>query len=271
MSAAARMTWSPWAAVAAEAHAARCSYALAAIALGQTSAFYCAFALQYQPVPLRYANELLLAWCAALVLVSAGTALLHPRTSRAGALVLALWFLGWVLLLHVPRMLWQQLSLGAALPACSVAAAACGAALLAAGESRGGRRWAVAWLRLFACAQIVFGACHFIYFDITASMVPAGLPASEAWAALTGAAHLLAAAAMLLARHLRTAGAWLSAMYFGFAAFVCLPLLVSQPGRHLHWLMLEMTLLCAASAWLVRSRAHLLEGRTARTPSGPGT
>lgn len=230
------------------------AHAAGVAAFGVVGLAFMSLALQYQPI-----SRIALFGDAApvvsgLIMVGLGLALSLTRSRGWGAFLAAAWFGGWVLILHAPRIPWGQLTLGSVLPASEVLVVAVGAALLARWSGPGGRIWRRGWLIAFAVAQIVFGLCHFVYLDITASMIPAIFPAPRAWAILTGVAHLLAAASFLTGVRLRLAARWLCAMYLVFLMMVCVPLAVTRPEVHLHWLMTVITGLHASSAWIVRQR-----------------
>ena len=57
----------------------------------------------------------------------------------------------------------------------------------------------------------------------------------------------------------RLTAALLCAMYFVFTLVVCAPILMADLKSHLSWLMVTVTALHAASAWVVHQRAAELE------------
>ncbi|MDR6790665.1 hypothetical protein J2Y58_004048 [Sphingomonas sp. BE138] len=208
------------------------------------------FALQYQPMPVSLAKLSWLSIASALVMVSAGSAMAWPRTTRIAAMAVACWLATWVVALHLPTIITHPASFGRLLPASEVVAMAVGPALIAT-TGRGAEPMTRIWLCLFAAAQFVFGLCHFLYLDITSSMVPGWLPGRAAWAVVTGVAHLAAGTAMAFRIRLRPIGGLLAVMYLAFALLVCAPLVAATPDRHLPWLMLTITSCCAASAFKV--------------------
>jgi uncharacterized membrane protein YphA (DoxX/SURF4 family) len=96
---------------------------------------------------------------------------------------------------------------------------------------------------------LTFGLAHFLYLDFTASMVPAWLPGGQKfWAALTGAAHLAAGAALLTGIQARLAAILLTIMFATFSVLVHLPLLMADPS-HLNWVMNAINLALTGAAW----------------------
>ena len=95
----------------------------------------------------------------------------------------------------------------------------------------------------------MFGASHFLYLGFTAAMVPSWLPpGGRFWAALTGAAHLAAGAALLSGVLAGAAARGLAAMFAVFIALVHLPRVAAAGGDPREWALLAMatTLLGAA-------------------------
>lgn len=238
------------------------AHAAGLVAFGLVGLAFTGLALQYQPVPSVFDTDVVAA-TSGLFMVGLGMALAWPGAQAWGAAVATAWFSGWILFLHAPRLPWDRLTFGSVLPASEILVVAVGAALLVAVPQAVKRLWLRGWLVAFAAAQVVFGLCHFIYLDITASMIPSILPWPRGWAVLTGAAHLLAAASFLTEFQVRLAATWLCAMYLVFLMAVCVPLVVTRPEMHLHWLMAVITGLHASSAWIVRQSAAVTGERRA--------
>jgi len=94
----------------------------------------------------------------------------------------------------------------------------------------------------FSAILFAFGAAHFIYIDITASMVPVWLPAHRFWAIVTGAAHILAGLSLLSGIWTRLATRLLAVMFVSFALLVNLPAALSAGVAH------QVLELCFAAA-----------------------
>ena len=86
----------------------------------------------------------------------------------------------------------------------------------------------------------------------TAEMVPRWLPPDQRfWAIVTGACHLLAAAALLTGIRAQLAARLLTVMLLGFGALVWAPRLVANPGVHMTWAGNAVNLAIAGAAWVV--------------------
>ncbi len=241
--------------------------------LGILSLIHHDFALQWQPVPAGVPAREPLALASGMLLVAGAFALLFRRGARSAALVLALFLLGWVLLLQLPRLVMRPLSI---------------AAWLGMGESLtlmiGG--WALyAWLDaiadrpvagiattanamayarlLLGAAMVVFGLSHFAYADFTASMIPGWIPARLGLAYLTGAAHLAAGAALLMGILPALAVRLEALMMSAFVLLVHLPAVAAQPANREQWTALCIATALAGAMWSV-SGSFTARSRAAR-------
>lgn len=193
-----------------------------------------------------------------LLLFLLGAALLAlPDPARALAGVGGL-LAAWILVLHPARLAASGFSLGAWLGVAEVAAVAAACWLLKRLLER--RVWAAEprdrattslSLGVYGAALVVFGACHFVYLDITASMVPDWMPGRPALAMLTGIAHIAAGLALLSGVQDRIAMRLLTAMFASFVLLVHVPRIGADPGNRGEWLLLATSLLLTASAWIV--------------------
>jgi uncharacterized membrane protein len=110
---------------------------------------------------------------------------------------------------------------------------------------------------LFGLACVEFGLAHFAYDDYTASMVPAWLPGSLGFAYFTGLAHVAAGIAIMIGTLARLAATLEAVMMSLFGLLVWVPSLFAQPRPEWatppqnQWSEIVVTLLLAASAWIV--------------------
>jgi uncharacterized membrane protein len=110
---------------------------------------------------------------------------------------------------------------------------------------------------LFGAACVVYGAAHFGYATVTATMVPAWLPDRTGLAYLTGAGHVAAGLGLLVGILSRLAATLEALMMSFFGVLVWLPSFFVQPApewapsMQIQWSETFLSFLLAASAWIV--------------------
>lgn len=224
----------------------RLPYALGVVLLGLVSIAFRDFLLQWQPVPDGVPQRELLAIASGIVLVAGGLGLCFARTVRLAAIVLAIDFLLWVLVLKVPGVVAKPAVVVAWLGVAEILAIGIGAATLVL--PRGTRALRV----LFGLCALVFGLSHFVYADFTAQMVPAFMGLPLFWAYATGAGHAAAGLALIAGVLDRLAATLFTAMLACFVVLLHVPRVLGKPGDHAEWTMLGISLSLAGAAWLVR-------------------
>jgi uncharacterized membrane protein YphA (DoxX/SURF4 family) len=226
------------------------------MALGLVGLAFADFALQWQPVPKGIQAHTLLAYLSGAILAVAGLALFTKRWAAAGALVLSVFYGFWVVALHGPVAaarptffaVWQGVAEILALSIGGMIAWASVAAITADRKTQVVR---VARI-VFALCLLVFGASHFLYARFTAAMTPAWIPPGPIfWTYATGAAHIAAGLALLSGLRAKLAARLLTPMFGLFAALVHLPAVAADPGTHVNWLGLTITLALTGAAWVV--------------------
>jgi uncharacterized membrane protein len=236
-------------------------FAAGVAGLGVLSLVHHDFALQWQPVPPGIPAREWLALASGGLLLLAAAALLLGRTARAAAQVLALFFLSWVVLLQLPRLVVQPLSIAVWLGLCESLTLTVGAFVLYAcldsvrSDSTAGiaaTAAAVGYARLVVgAAMVVFGLSHFAYADLTAAMIPAWMPARLPLAYLTGAAHVAAGTGLLLGVVPALAVRLEAIMMSAFIVLVHLPAVLAQPANREQWTGLCVATALAGALWVV--------------------
>jgi hypothetical protein len=204
-------------------------------------------------------------YAAAVAQILGGAAMQFRRTAKTGAVVLAAVYVVFALLC-VPRIVTTPRiydSWGNFFEPFSLAT---GAAIVYA-------RLSSRWERgtLDRIARVLFGLCvvsfaleQAFYLDNTAVLVPAWIPPSRMfWAVTTTVAFALAAAALLTNRLALLAARLLTTMIVIFGLLVWLPLVIAKPHSHANWSELTLTFAIAGAAWVL---ADLL-GERSRFPT----
>jgi uncharacterized membrane protein YphA (DoxX/SURF4 family) len=193
-------------------------------------------------------------------MVVASLGLLWRRTSILSSAILTLVFLSWLVLLQVPQIIAapsQELLWSGAAQIVTVVAG--GWVLLASFGSRtaGRDRWyrgdrgvRVARL-LYAVALPLFGLHHLFNATGAAEAVPAWLPVRLGFAYLTGAAHIVAGAAIVLGIVPRLAATLEAIMVSTFVVLVHVPGMIDAPKDPLQWTMFFVASAIASAAWIV--------------------
>ena len=162
-------------------------FALGLAGLGVLSLFSGDFPYSWEPVPLWVPGRELLAHLSGILLLAGGVGLLIKRTAGLAAAILAVYLLGWVLVLQAPLAAHAPGDVGAWLGLAESTFLFSGgwilSALLAGPRTRarvplltgeGAMRFARV---LFGLACLPLGLSHFVYSSVTAGMIPAWIPA----------------------------------------------------------------------------------------------
>jgi uncharacterized membrane protein len=205
-------------------------------------------------------------YASGLLVVLAAAGLCHPRTAWPSALVigayLSIWALG-----SLADIRAKPLSFEGWYGFCEASTSLAGAWIVGvASRPMVAPRGVALARRIFAITCLFYGASHFAYIDYTAGMVPGWLPGHRAFAYLTGAAHLAAGLAIIFEIVPRLAAILEAAMMTLFGLLVWAPSFFAHPAPSWagpavnQWSELVVTLLLAASAWVVAASFSALPG-----------
>jgi uncharacterized membrane protein YphA (DoxX/SURF4 family) len=228
--------------------AGRLLLAASLIGLGLVALISGEFLGLWQPLPAPFSSYRVLADVSGIMLCAGGAGLVADRTQQVAALNVALYLAAWILLLHAPLVVMAPRDARHWVYLGEILAIVCGALALYAPRSA---KWWVAIRVGYALSLFTFGASHFADLPLMSSVVPSYLPAPLAIAAVTGAAHLAAGAALLLNLLPRPAAVLEATMLSGFELLVNLPGVMAAPSEPGAWTTLLFEGALVACAWIV--------------------
>ncbi|MES1196136.1 MAG: DoxX family membrane protein [Steroidobacter sp.] len=235
-------------------------FAIGMTGLGLLSLIHDDFAMNWQPVPAGIPAHNLLAYASGLILFIGGIGLLFRRTANIAAFVLALFLLSWLVLLQFPRVPPDPLNEGVWLGVGETLELVTGTWMLCALLIKSGGS-SLEWMAsstsmriatlLFGLSLPMIGLSHFVYADVTASMVPAWLPQRLWFACLTGAGHIAAGVGIITGIFPRLAATLEAIMMSSFVLLVHVPGVMKEPSSRLQWTMLCVALSITGCAWVI--------------------
>jgi uncharacterized membrane protein len=185
--------------------------------------------------------------------------MLIKRTASLASFVMAIYLLGWVLVLQAPRAAHDPANLGMWLGVAESTVLMSGGWILFASLADPKARLKMPFITsvrgvrtarfLVGLACLVLGASHFVYADGTAGMVPAWLPTRLDFAYLTGAGHFAAGIGILFGVFPRLAATLEAAMITIFVLLVHIPGAASQPASRMQWTMVFVAMALAGGVW----------------------
>jgi uncharacterized membrane protein len=243
------------------------SQSLFALALASVAIFGLAFGASAPAVQLLPAWIPWRVWVygSAPVVLAASAGLFFTRTAVASALVIGVYEAIWAAICARP-IFSKPLGIDAWYGFVEALTALVGAWILYSTLCRQSRRpeTAITGERAVRVAQILFGLCcvfygasHFVYADYTASMVPGWLPSRLGFAYLTGLGHVAAGLGIIVGVLAQLAATLEAVMMSLFGLLVWVPSFFAQPRPRWagppanQWSELVVTLMLAASAWMV--------------------
>jgi uncharacterized membrane protein len=241
-------------------------FAAAGAGLAVLSLVYRDFAPIWQPLPAWIPWRETWVYGSGLLVLAASGGLCFSRTALPSTLTIGTYLAVWVVTRAVP-VVSKPLSVGSWYGFCEALAPLFGAWILYAmlrSQSRVSQTPLIVSERAVRAAQVLFGftcvvygLAHFAYAVYTASMVPVWLPGALGLAYFTGLCHLAAGIGIMVGILPRLAATLEAIMMSLFGLLVWVPSLFAQPPPQWatpprnQWSELVLTLLLAASAWIV--------------------
>jgi uncharacterized membrane protein len=231
-------------------------FGLAAAIMGIAELLWGKFAVDWMPPPATLPGRVALVYAVGVALVAGGVLINIPRFASWGAgILLAVFGIGVVAFdftaaaMNPQHFFYFSASaeqLAVTSGALIVFAANAGwNAPLASNLERAGRI-------LFGLCLFSFGAAHFVYPEFTWPLVPKWLPPGQMfWAYATGVAHIAAGLGILSGVLSLLAARLLTVMFIIFQLLVHIPLLLSAPADHRHWIENALNLALVGAAWIV--------------------
>jgi hypothetical protein len=208
--------------------------------------------LRFEPVadwvPLRPALAVLYGMALAAAAASS-----IARPSGRGPMALAAILAGLILLVEWPALM-TNLGTGTRWTTMFKALALCGAGTALAGRrakppSASLKRWGAL---MYGASLPVYGALHFIYGQLTATIVPAWIPGRLVWVYAIGVAFILSGAAIVTGVMQRQATLLLGVMFAIWVVILHIPRVVATPQVSVEWTNVFIAVAMTGSAWIIR-------------------
>ena len=241
-------------------------FAVAMAGLAILSLLYRDFAPIWHPLPLWFPWPQTVTLGTGLLLIAASAGTCFARTALPGTCVIGAYLTAWVLV-RASQVAYQPFAVASWYGFCEALAPWLATCILfarlpatAPGSNPplpvDGRAVRAARV-LFGFSCVVFGLAHFAFAEYTAGMVPRWLPGPLQIAYITGFFHLAAGIGLSLGVLPRLAVTLEASMMSMFGLLVWLPSLIARPAPKWatplqnQWSEIVVTLLLAASAWIV--------------------
>jgi uncharacterized membrane protein len=211
-----------------------------------------------------------LAYLTGIVLLAAGLSIAANIRARLMATLLGILFLFYVLLLEVPQVAANPMSVSIRTVFFEALAIGSSALTLAGTLPTGGSfpRWDSVLNKLiasgpylFAASSVVFGIDHFLILAVIASLVPAWIPAHMFWAYLTGATFIAAGISIAMKWMDQWAAALLGTMFLLWFLLLHSPRVViavrsHDPNAPDEWSSALIALALCGGSWICARHAR---------------
>jgi uncharacterized membrane protein len=231
------------------------SFALGLVVLGAISAASGDFVFGLQPLPAMLRDIPLISTMNAILLICLSLALFFTRLREISAKILAIYFFGWLLAAHLPRLAIEPLGVASLVALLDVAAITAVLPLVAMrADAANSIRLTVA-RACYGTMLVIFGAIHFKFHQLIASMIPGWIPLRENWPWVTGSINIAAGLSLVTGVKMRVGGAIVGLMYASWVPIVNLPRNAASPENVEEWTMTALTVALAGAAWLIAGLA----------------
>ena len=259
----------------------RALFAAVMIGLGIIGLIYGNSALIWEPIRKTLPGRPVIIYLCAVIEIGSGIGLLLRPSVILACRVLFPFLLLWMALLKLPGLFlaphvmvsWEAFG--------EIAATSAGGWCLFAAHAGTWEQWHLKFAigesgiraaRLLLVAALpMIGLSHFVYHDLTASLVPKWMRFPLGWTYLTGAGSLAAAAGMLFGVYPRLAANLEAAMLWIITLLVWVPRVASMPRDQGDWTEFFISSAIATGTWVVadtyRSVPWLASGKAAHAVS----
>lgn len=255
------------------ASAGHAAFAATLVALGVLGLTQGNFAPIWDSVPKALPGREALVYLCALISLACGLGLFWQRTAAAATGVLFAYLSLWLLTFKVRYIFLAPLVEGTYQSCGETAVMTAAAWILYArfaavdrqrpGFAVGDNGVRLAYV-LYGLALIAFGLSHFVYFNLTAPLVPAWLPAHPFWVYLSGAAYAAAGLGVIFNVCARLA-ATLSAVEMGILTlFVWVPIVAGGSKDPSQWSETVLSWALTTGAWVVADSYRGMPGLARR-------
>ncbi len=180
---------------------------------------------------------------AGAVLLAAGGTLAARRLRGIGGWILLTFWLAWLFLAHLPRILDAPANITAWVAASQVVTFGLTSLCWAIGAQR--------WRNLsVGLMLLLFGAVHLTYPAAIAGLLPETFPLRDVWPWITGPVQILAGLAIAVRVMPGLAAAVVSTMFLAWVAVLHAPRLMQAPSDPFEWTFALTALVLAAAVWL---------------------
>jgi len=240
------------------------------LALGSQSLLLHDFISGWQPVPQSWPARSALAIDSALLVIVCSLGMLVRSWCRKASIGMAILLIVWLITLHIPFIARGPTILAQWLGASETSFILAGVLILARNPDR-----PLFGLDLRLVARVIagicllqFAACHFVYAQFTAEMIPTWIPGHLFWAYATGTGYAAAGIAILSGVWARPA-AWATAAMMGsFTFLVHIQRIADSGGAASAWKLMFATIALAGSAWVLALDTSFWRGPLKKPAAG---